>query len=198
MKHVKSSCLRRLVAPLLLCFVFGFSTNAQSTKQPDDNRELQSLMNEVRLLRQTLQRTGLNAYRSQIILERLRAHAEKSERLSRMLEDIRNDIEKIEVTIPRMIEQDKIMESQAEQEPDLKKRARLEFEIKNTKQSIERYKQKLERQRERELQLSTQLRAEQTKIVELEGRLDGLEREIENEIERLRGEERPQEANKKP
>lgn len=198
MKHVKSSCLRRLVTLLFLCIVFSISANAQSTKQPDDNRALQSLMNEVRLLRQTLQRTGLNAYRSQIIVERLRAHSEKAERLSRMLEDIRSVIEKTEVTIPRMIEQDKIMESQVEQEPDAKKRARLEFEIKNTKQSIERYKQSLERLRERELQLSTQLRAEQTKVVELESRLDGLEREIENEIERLRGEEKAQEANKQP
>jgi predicted nucleic acid-binding Zn-ribbon protein len=198
MKLVKSSCLRRLITLFILCFISSISAKAQSTKQPDDNRAFQSLMNEVRLLRQTLQRTGLNAYRSQIIVERLRAHAEKSERLSRMLEDIRNEIEKIEMTIPRMVEQDKILESQVEQEPDLKKRARLEFEIKNIKQNIEHYKQRLERQRERELQLSTQLRAEQTKLGELESRLDGLEREIENEIERLQGEEKAQAANKQP
>ena len=67
-------------------------------------------------------------------------------------------------------------------------RAKLEFEIKEHKKQTERYKFLLTRARDREQQLSTELRASQSRLSELENRLDLLEREIENEIERLRSE----------
>ena len=75
-----------------------------------------------------------------------------------------------------------------QQETDVAKRAKLEFEIKEHKQQTERYKVLLTRAREREQQLSTELRTSQSRLTELENRLDLLEREIENEIERLRSE----------
>jgi hypothetical protein len=52
---------------LLLCCLPNASAQTPTTKQPDDNQTLQSLLNEVRLLRRTLQQSGLNAHRSQII-----------------------------------------------------------------------------------------------------------------------------------
>jgi predicted nucleic acid-binding Zn-ribbon protein len=184
---------------VLLCVVLVGSAQAQSpAKQASDDRTIQSLLTEVRSLRQALQRTGLNAYRSQIVLERLRASSDQVERVARMLDSVRDEIERTEYTIPRMREQSKIMESQLELEMDGKQRARMEFEQKDIKQQIERYKVRLERLRERETQLSTQLRGEQTKQEELVGRLDALEREIENEIARLRAEEEPKESHKQP
>jgi predicted nucleic acid-binding Zn-ribbon protein len=184
---------------VLLCVVFVGSAQAQSpAKQASDDRTIQSLLTEVRSLRQALQRTGLNGYRSQIVLERLRASSDQVERVARMLDSVRDEIERTEYTIPRMREQSKIMESQLELEMDVKQRARMEFEQKDIKQQIERYKVRLERLRERETQLSTQLRGEQTKQEELVGRLDALEREIENEIARLRAEEEPKERHKQP
>jgi hypothetical protein len=196
MNRIKSSVPSLLVTLSIFCSLSGDPALAQNTKQPDDNRTLQSLLNEVRLLRRTLQRTGLNAYRSQIILERMRAHNEQVVRLTRMLEDVRENIDKIEATIPRFIEQGKLMETHIEQETDPNKRAMLEFEHKEKKQAVERYKQGLERQREREQQLASQLRTEQAKLGELESRLDLLEREIESEIERQRAEDRSQESKK--
>jgi hypothetical protein len=44
----------------------------------------------------------------------------------------------------------------------------------------------IERLRERELRLNTELQMEQGKLSDFESRLDALEREIENEIERQR------------
>lgn len=196
MKRIKASSPYLLATFLLLCFLSSDTAQAQSTKQPDDNPTLQSLLNEVRLLRKTLQRTGLNAYRSQIILERMRAHNEQVVRLTRMHEDVREDMERIEATIPRFIEQSKLMESRIEQETDWNKRAQLEFEHKERKQAVERYKLRLERQREREQHLSAQLRGEQAKLSELESRLDALEREIESEVERQRAEETTREKKK--
>ena len=80
------------------------------------------------------------------------------------------------------------METALQHETDIPKRVRLEFELKEHKQQGERYKVLLTRAREREQQLSTELKAIQARLTELESRLDLLEREIENEIERLRSE----------
>lgn len=183
---------------LLLCCLPNASAQTPTTKQPDDNQTLQSLLNEVRLLRRTLQQSGLNAHRSQIIIERMRTHSEQVVRLMRVLEEVRNDTEKIEATIPRFIEQTKLMEGQIERETDVNKRAMLDFEYKDRKRATERYKAGLERQREREQQVTIQLTAEQAKLAELESRLDLLERETELEAERLRVEDRSAEGKRRP
>jgi predicted nucleic acid-binding Zn-ribbon protein len=196
--NLKRALLLCLFATLLLCFFSADKARAQTAKQSDDNSTLQQLLNEVSLLRKTLQRTGLSAYRSQIILERMRAHNEQVVRLTRMLEDVRDEMEKIETTIPRTIEQVKLIENMIEQETDASKRVQWEVELKEVKRSTDQYKARLERQREREQQLTTLLHAEQTKLSEMESRLDALEREIENEIERQRTEDTSPESKKRP
>ena len=128
-------------AAILLLFLLSTGeVSAQSPKQPEETATIQVLLNEVRLLRRTLQQTGLNAYRSHLIVEGVRAHNEKVERVTKLLDEVRNDIEKIGTTIPRMSEQIKVMESMIEQETDQNKRIRLEFEHKDMKRSIEHYK----------------------------------------------------------
>ncbi len=181
-------------------FLCCLATNAAlaQTKQQDDDQTIQSLLIEVRLLRKTLQQTGLNAHRSQIILERMRAQADQVMRLTRLLEEVRNDVEKVEATIPRFSEQAKLMEIQIEREGDAFKRAQLDFEVKDRKRAVERYKIGLERQREREQQVSTQLAAEQARLAELENRLDMVEREIENEVERQRSDDKTPQGRKRP
>lgn len=184
---------------LVLLFCLSSTTAvAQNTKPVDDSQTIQALLTEVRLLRRTLQQTGLNAYRSQLIVEGMRARNEKVERLTRQIEDVRGEIENIGTTIPRMTEQGKMVETLIEQEADPNRRVQLEFEAKNIKQSIEQYKVRQERQREREQQLATQLRAEQARLSELETRLDQLEREIENEILRVQQDDASQDGKKRP
>jgi predicted nucleic acid-binding Zn-ribbon protein len=173
-------------------------TQAQTTNQPDNNQIIQSLLTEVRLLRKTLQRTGLNTYRSQIIVSLLQRHNEKVERLTLQHEELRNEIDKIEKTIPHFAEQSQVIAEQMERETDASKRARLELDYKDKKRGVENYKILLEQHREREKQLATHLRAEQTKLAELESRLDTLEREIEIEVNRLHSEEAAEESKKKP
>jgi predicted nucleic acid-binding Zn-ribbon protein len=135
-----------------------------------------------------MQATGLNAYRGQIILERMRLANEQADRMAQKLEAERDNVEKIERSIPRFEEQTKVMETVLQAETDIGKRARLEFELKDHKQQGERYKVLLTRAREREQQLTTELKASQARLTELESRLDLLEHEIENEIDRLRSE----------
>jgi hypothetical protein len=182
----KFSCL------LLFClFALTTDTHAQTdsaSKPPEGDPVTRSLLNEVRLLRQTLQSTGLNAYRSQILLERIKISNEQVIRLTRALTEVRDQLEKTEQTIPRIGEQQKMMETLVEAEVDPVKRARMEFEMKDMKRSVERYKTELERLKEREQQQATQLREEQSKLSELESRLQRLEDQIEIEAQRLKSE----------
>ena len=178
----------RLVHVSLFGVLFVSTTLGQVEKPAEENQTMRTLLSEVRALRRTMQTTGLNAYRGQIILERMRLANEQVEKMAQKLEAARDEVEKIERTIPRMDDQSKVMETVLQSETDPGKRARLEFEIKETKQQGERYKVLLTRAREREQQLSTELKANQARLTELESRLDLLEREIENEIEKLRSE----------
>jgi hypothetical protein len=198
MSRIKASVLCWFVLLLLLLYPSDSRAQSQSTKQSDDEPTIQSLLNEVRLLRKTLQRTGLTSYRSQIIIERIRAHNEQVLRLTRTLEEVQNEIEKIEATISRLQEESKITETQIEQETDAIRRSQLELESKDGKRIVEQYKSKLERQREREVQITKQLRADQARLDELESRLESLEREIENEIERQRTEDASSGGKKRP
>lgn len=183
--------LGRVVSTCFLSILFVSTVLGQTEKPVEENQTMRTLLNEVRQLRKTMQTTGLHAYRGQIILERIRLANEQVERLAEKLENARNDLEKTERTIPRMEEQSKVMETQLQQETDVAKRARLEFEIKETKQQAERYKLLLSRAREREQQIATEFQRSQARLTELESRLDMLEREIENEIERLRSQKPP-------
>ena len=182
------SVLGRLVSISFLGLLVVSIVPAQTQKAAEENQTMRTLLSEVRQLRKTMQTTGLNAYRGQLILERMRLANEQVEKMAQKLETARDDVEKIERTIPSFEEKAKVMETVLQQETDIANRAKLEFEIKQHKQQTERYKVLLTRAREREQQLSTDLRASQSRLSELENRLDLLEREIENEIERLRSE----------
>ena len=180
--------LGKLVTASFLSILLVSTAAAQTEKPAEENQTLRTLLSEVRQLRKTMQTTGLNAYRGQLILERMRLANEQVERMAQKLEAAREDVEKIERTIPSFEEKSKVMETVLQQETDIARRAKLEFEIKEHKQQMERYKLLLTRAREREQQMSTELKTSQARLSELENRLDLLEREIENEIERLRSE----------
>ena len=182
------SVLGRLITVSFFSVLAVSTVSAQTEKPAEENQTMRTLLSEVRQLRKTMQTTGLNAYRGQLILERMRLANEQVERMAQKLEAARDDVEKIERTIPSFEEKSKVMETVLQQETDVASRAKLEFEIKQHKQQTERYKVLLTRAREREQQLSTDLRTSQARLSELENRLDLLEREIENEIERLRSE----------
>jgi len=184
--HKNVSLVSLVLFTILCCFSQASAQNEPKAPEPDPT--IKSLLNEVRLLRQTLQSTGLNAYRSQILLERIKISNEQVVRLTQALSETRDQKEKTATTIPRMGEQQKLLETMVEAELDLAKRARMEFEVKDMKRMVERYKIELERFKEREQQQATQLREEQSKLSELETRLQRLEDQIENEIQRLKTE----------
>ncbi len=162
--------------------------NGQNNKPAEDKEAIQELLTEVRLLRQalqTLQRMSVDTYRSQLLVDRIRVNREDLRRLTAALNETRETLRKTQLTIPSFTDQVKMQETQVQLEVDQAKRSQLDFELKRTKDALENYKSQIEPLMEREQQLSAELSKEKAQLEELEGRLDLLERGIENDRQKL-------------
>jgi predicted nucleic acid-binding Zn-ribbon protein len=168
----------------LLCALVSAAA-AQSPK-PNDDKTIETLLNEVRLLRETLQRSNLNTYRAQIIVERTRAQNDRVTRLARSLEDTRDQIGNLQLQISYFGDRIKWVEGQLQQENDKKQQLQLEAEQRELKYSVDQRRSMVEQMREREARLAADLQTEQGKLSDLEARLDAIEREIENEMDKQR------------
>ncbi|HXI26055.1 MAG TPA: hypothetical protein VNG71_19535 [Pyrinomonadaceae bacterium] len=173
---------------LLTLVAAGSCWQVSAQVKQSDDKTLQELLDEVRLLRQalqTLQRMSVDTYRSQLLVDRVRVGHEDIRRLTASLNDTRDTIAKTQNTIPQFVERQKLLESQLQLEVDQQKRVELEFEIKRTKDAVEMYKSQIEPLKDRAQQLATELNATKAKVDELESRLDLLEQGIEADRQRL-------------
>ena len=188
MSEIKARHFPRVFGAVFFTLCLTQFAFAQSNKQPDDKETLQALLTEVTLLRQalqTLQRMSLDTYRSQLMVDRIRVNQEDVRHLTTSLNETRDVMAKIQTTIPRNIDDQKMLEGQIQTEVDANKRAILELELRRSKEAVESYKSQTERLKEREQELSSALRNAQTKLDDLENRLSLLERAIDNDREKL-------------
>jgi chromosome segregation ATPase len=187
MKTSPKGALRSIAVVLFSVCLVSIAAG-QTTKPADDKDTLQALLKEVSMLRQalqTLQRMSVDTYRSQLLVDRVRVNREDMRRLTASLNETRDTLRRTQQTIPTFTEQVKMQETQLQLEVDPAKRAPLEFELKRTKDALENYKSQIDPLKEREQQLSAELNKEKAQLEELEGRLDLLERGIENDRQKL-------------
>jgi predicted nucleic acid-binding Zn-ribbon protein len=149
------------------------------TRSADD-----ALLEEVRLIRETLQRAQGNAQREQMIVERMRTHDQRVERLDRQLMELRDEIGGIEIHIRQMDERDKTLELQIQRANDPVQRQALESEGKEMRFTQEAQRQRLDRLRERESAIVAAFQREERTLRSLETRLEALDRELEAEVRR--------------
>jgi chromosome segregation ATPase len=188
MRPRKSYFLFRLIVFVFLAICMSRVVSAQANKVADDKETMQALLSEVTMLRQamqSLQRMTLDTYRSQLIVERVRLQKEDVRRLAGALDQTRDDIMKLTRAIPNTIDQQKLFETMIPQESDPTKRAQLEFDLKRARDGVEMYKSQLERQRTREQEIGSELQISKSKLDDLEGRLDSIERAIDADREKL-------------
>jgi predicted nucleic acid-binding Zn-ribbon protein len=186
---VRKQHVIRIVRPLctaallliLPCYAYG-----QDKKQSDDGQLLPALLDEVRLLRQTLQKANLHAYRGQILVERIRVQQDRVARSANTLEDVQNEIRELETQAPQLEDRLKELNERVERVSDAKERAELEDEVKTVKQTQSLQRQRADDLRRREAQLSEVVRSEQDKLADLERRLDALEEELERSLKGIR------------
>lgn len=161
---------------------FAGQIYAQDPHLLDDRQVLRELLKEMRLLRQTLERANINAYRAQITVERLRIQQGQVERLVRLLEEARSKRTELQFANAKRAEQAKEIESSIQQESDTNRRTQLEAEHSTLKAELGHQKSREQQLIDREAQLVRQLDLESAKLAVLESKLDNLEREIENAL----------------
>jgi len=161
---------------------------AQAAKPGENSDTMKELLGEVRSLRlalQTLQRMSVDTYRTQLMVDRIRINREDVRRLKDALNDTRDLITRTQRAIPNNLDEQKALEAMISVETDLAKKTQLEFELKRSKGAVEMYKSQVETLKQREEDLTAELRTEQAKLEELENHLNLLEQTIENDRQKL-------------
>jgi len=183
---------------LLLC-MSADPTHAQSTgsaaqpsgKVAQPTRSDDALLREVRLIRETLQRAQGNSQREQMVVERIRTHDQRVERLDKQLTDLRDEIGGIEIHVRQTGQRDDSLALQIQRINDPAQRQVLEAEAKELRFTQEAQKQRLDRLRERESAIAAALQREERTLRGLEARLEALDRELEAEARKSNGSIQP-------
>ncbi len=143
---------------------------------------LRSIVEEVRLLRVSMQQMMGNTLRTRILVEQL---AKQQTRVDVLLEEITHIKTFISQAQDSKRGEDEIqeMETRIRESGDPQERARLQHDYATFKRTLERERAALQKeafeQQTRQTQLENSLRQEQAKLAELQGQLDALDQELE-------------------
>jgi hypothetical protein len=187
MRHLSQTAAPRIISLLLVIFASYSAALAQDqeTKRPapaNDQVTLKALLDEVRLLRLTMQRVNKQTYLTQVTLGRIRIQQERVDRLTRQLETTRSELADSTHAREQLIERIKDLEERVRTDPDEEEKVRNERVLKDLQIEQRQQSEKEQARRERENQLTTQLQAEQVALDELNKRLDKLELEVESSL----------------
>lgn len=176
--------MKRLIRLFVLSCAFVVLTAnqiiAQSTSQanagggarPTQEQSLHELVNEVRQLRTMLQRINLTVYKTNVVVERLKFQQDVVYRLSRELNDVRDNLGDIRSQITKMKEIMPRIETAVQtgaKDPD---------ELKAMKLELDSVAERETRLLQRETQLVNELSTERSKLLELNEQLNKIEVEL--------------------
>ena len=160
---------------VLLCF----SLTAGAQTSSSDPQTMQTLLAEVHQLRLALERSTQIAPRIQIAVERLKLQQEQVGRTTIQLDDLRRDIDRSRSDLPKLQQRlDGISAVESDQVADPGKRRDFEEMSKMLKLEIEQTEKSLQQMQAREIELAGQLQTEQSRLTELNDRLDQIERAL--------------------
>ncbi|HNG34800.1 MAG TPA: hypothetical protein PK012_34305, partial [Blastocatellia bacterium] len=143
---------------------------------------LRSIVEEVRLLRVSMQQMMGNTLRTRILVEQL---AKQQARVDVLLEEITHIKTFISQAQDSKRGEDEMqeMETRIRESGDPQERARLQHDYATFKRTLERERAALQKeafeQQTRQTQLENSLRQEQAKLAELQSQLDALDQELE-------------------
>jgi|SRR6516162_4759091 chromosome segregation ATPase len=162
-----------------VCFLsFCASTLGQS---PSSEQGMQALVAEVRQLRKDLQASNGNALKAQILLQRLQFQEAAVARASERLNDARGRLAATQRHRAEVADTSRRFAELLENtETSSEDRQRFQGEISAKKQELEALAAVEQQQQAAEMEAEEQLRTEQTKLNELEERVDRLEKNLDN------------------
>lgn len=137
----------------------------------------EALLREVRMIRETLEQVQGQSQREQMLVERIRTHDQRVERLDRQLTELRDEMGGIEIHVRQTEEREKSLELLIQRAGDQGQRQAHETERREMRFMQESQKQRLDRMRERESALVAALQREERTLRTLEARLEVLDRQ---------------------
>jgi len=164
--------------PVLFLFVCAFCA-APAAAQNASQQTLDALLNEVRQLRLAIERSNSIAPRMQLLMQRAQIQDAKVTRISRDLQDVRFNLAHVSSQMANGKAQLDQIEGKITQEQNPAKRAEFEEVRQHFKTEVEQVTAEDQQLRERESELTSQLRLEQGALDMLEAKLDALEKALE-------------------
>lgn len=140
---------------------------------------LREILGELRLLRASIERTGLQTYRAQVTLGRIRIEQERVDRLSRQLDAVRTELVGIRHERERLADRARAMEERVKAETDEDARAQWGNVLKDLQGELRTQSEKEQSRAAAEAQMAAQLQAGQTALEDLNNSLERLERDLE-------------------
>lgn len=160
---------------------YAQTRNAPDAGSASQEQVMQSLLDEVHQLRLAVQHISVNAYRGQVMVERLRLQHELVDRLARELDGVKKQIVEVRAEQPS---KDTLEEAEKQQESGVISRTSLN----KIRASVEEGNRRGQNLSERESQLAAELATERANLADLNNRLDALEREMlmDKEIDKVK------------
>jgi DNA repair exonuclease SbcCD ATPase subunit len=166
--------MRRINLLIFMCFGVATVTFAQTT--PSDSQTLQSLLTEVRELRQVLQVSLIKMQRAQILLSRLQIEEVAVTRASQHLDDSRSRLAEAQLVLKSEAAEIKHLEEDPPNGGETP--SQVEDALRRVKSDLENAKNEEQKRQTIETDTELQLRTEKDKLSTLESQLDELVREM--------------------
>lgn len=159
-------------------FLLCFCVAVRGQTSPTDAQTLQTLLAEVHQLRLALEHSSKIVPLIQITVERLKLQQDQVARVTRQLEDIRRELDHFRSEQPKIQQRLQSLDNNASQITDPRQRKELDEVLKISKLEAEQSEKSAQQLQARESELMSQFQAEQTKLTELNDRLDQMERAL--------------------
>ncbi len=180
---------------LLGCCVFGFvifgtaqqvtkPTTPQQLASINDAATLQALLKEVQQIRVSIPRANLNTFHADITLNRIKMQKEMIDRLTTRLEETKALIKKLNEDSQENLLIRKTLEQRLQNTYDPVQRAGLEYAIEQTKLKNNTASINIQELNNQIYKLTNQINMEQSRMDELNQRLDQVLRTIESQLEK--------------
>jgi len=167
-----------------LVALVAFAPAAFGQAAPADGGTLQSLVSEVRQLRQVLQATTVNAQRIQVAMFRLQIQELAVAQASQRLDGIRSKISVAESARKHVADAVQTVQNLQNRRENPKERDEIEEDLRRLRKELELRAGEEQQLRMIESEAAAQLQAEQAKLTELQDRLDHFEKALDAPTQR--------------
>jgi DNA repair exonuclease SbcCD ATPase subunit len=169
-----------LRATFLFLSLVSISPSSPAQTADPQTRAMETLLSEIRQLRQDLQAAAAATRKAQIIIYRLHVQAGVVERATDRLEGVKGELAQWESQKQSLTEQIKMLEEMKDRAETEQKRKQFEEYLTNSRSNLEASVPREQELQAKQIELEADLRTEQAKWNRLQDELDRLENSLEN------------------